>query len=259
MVRLLGMEKILAIALIPVMMVFCVSCSTAVSSISYFSVNDKNIPVEIPVYDYKNINFDFNYSNVTFYNTTKDNIIISYKTDDFSEAPDYKAKGPSVRPEKSKLSISFENLKNLSEINIYIPRSIKCISVKHNKGDLHFNDDITCNLIVQGNESEIKINYIDALLDISVSKGNITVLNGHLPSESRIVTETGNISICTRFGAGEYYFTTKFGNIDLQSKSTGISLNTLGYTRLNEFSHHLSNTVFVTLASDVGFITAVSS
>ncbi|HBN82242.1 MAG TPA: hypothetical protein DDZ89_00175 [Clostridiales bacterium] len=256
MIKTEGMVKILLVVGMIVVMLLMFSCSKSVSQESAWRNTPLNKPIEIRLNNSTRITFDLDQADVTFYTGKEKNIQITYEPKAFETVPDYSSLAPDVKTVKKELHISMQSPDHHPHINIYIPPTVEQITILHEKGTLLFNDDITAQLTVKGNKSDIKVNYIQSLLNINVSEGNVSIMKGILPQGSNITVEVGNINVCADLEDGEYLFSTEYGNIDFRSNTKGVNLSAIGYTRLNDFPGYQAGATSVTLDSKVGFISA---
>lgn len=256
MIKTKGMEKnLITVGIIAILFLFT-SCTKSVLSGVNLQSGQTNKPIEIRLNSLTRVCFDLDQADVVFYSGNEENILITYEPEAFDTAPDYSLLEPQIKTIQKELNIKLKPTDRLPRVNIYIPSSVEQLTIRHEKGSLHFNDDITTRLAVNGNQSDIKINYIESLLNINVSEGNITVLNGNLPEGSNITVKIGNISVHALLEKGDHLFSTGYGNIDFRSNASDIALSALGYIRLNEFPVNRTGSTFVTLDSKVGFISA---
>jgi len=249
------------------MVIFFIAAGTVLFILTYFftyaSVNgaatvSQNKPIEIELNNADRITMDLQRANVIFYKNKDNRILITYEPGLYESVPDYETMKPQVKYSKNELRIKMRSSDHIPTINIYIPSSLKHVTVLHEEGSLLFNDDCTYGLTVEGKKSEVKINYIRSLLNINVAEGNVTVLKGFLPKGSGIKVKIGNIRLCALLDDGDYTFSTDYGNIDFKSGTEGIVLAPLGYTLKNEFPTYTAGNVFVTLDSKVGSISALA-
>lgn len=257
MIKTKGMIKtLLGVGMIVIMYLFA-SCSQSVTTAAWHSA-PINKPIEIRLDNSTRITLDLNQADVTFYTGKGKNIEITYDSKDFETVPDYRSLEPEIKTVKKECHIKLQTLDLVPHVNIYIPSNVEQITLLHKKGTLLFNDDVTAQLTVEGNQSDIKVNFIQSLLNINISEGNVSVMKGNLPKGSNIAVQVGNINVCANLEDGDYRFSTDYGNIDFRSNTGGINLSAIGYTRMNDFPAYQSGKTSVTLDSKVGFISAAA-
>jgi hypothetical protein len=187
------------------MVIFFIAAGTVLFILTYFftyaSVNgaatvSQNKPIEIELNNADRLTMDLQRANVIFYKNKDNRILITYEPGLYESVPDYETMKPQVKYSKNELQIKMRSSDHIPTINIYIPSSLKHVTVLHEEGSLLFNDDCTYGLTVEGKKSEVKINYIRSLLNINVAEGNVTVLKGFLPKGSGIKVKIGNIRLC---------------------------------------------------------------
>lgn len=215
-----------------------------------------NKSIEVVLSHITRITLDLGNADVSFYTGKGKNIEIIYNPMAFDPVPDYSGLQPEIKTVKKEYHIKLQNLDYRPQVTVYIPSTVEGITLIHKEGTLRFYDDVTAQLTVKGDQSDIKVNYIQSLLNINISEGNVSVMKGKLPEGSSIKVKVGNISVDTGLEDGDYLFSTEYGNIDFKSSTKGIAVSAIGYTRLNDFPAYQAGKTFVTLDSKVGCISA---
>lgn len=124
------------------------------------------------------------------------------------------------------------------DLRVYIPRKVKSIREKIDKGYIKFMDDMKCSLEVEAKTAHIDINRINGSIKLNVGTGNIRISSGILRDNSQIQVETGNLFIKSEYdNNAKCVYETKTGNVELYlPKDLQLGVEYLGTIDVNEFS-----------------------
>ncbi len=141
------------------------------------------------------------------------------------------------------------------DLKIYIPRKIDCMSYKVDKGSIRLFDDIRGVLNADLGNTDIEINRLDGVLNVTGNAGDVKVSSGKLSGSSSVCRLDGNISVKSEFDElGEYIFSTKKGCISICAPSDSkVGFDTVGKLEINEFND-MDNAVKVRINSEMGRI-----
>lgn len=125
----------------------------------------------------------------------------------------------------------------LLDLRVYIPRQVKGISQKMEKGYIKFQDDLRCLLNIEAKTAQVDINRIDGAVKLNVGTGNVKIGSGRIKADSEIVVNLGNIyAKCQYDNKVKCRYETNTGNVELFLPSdfqNGIDY--MGTLDVNEF------------------------
>ncbi len=128
---------------------------------------------------------------------------------------------------------------NSIDVNIYVPRNSRDISLKLNTGTIKIIDSIKCNLKTDVKMANVDIASMEGEIQALAQMGNIRIGSGRILKNSNIKLEQGNISVkadLSKMSDGQ--FETGLGNIELQvEKNSLIEFETIGEVEINEFKN----------------------
>lgn len=126
----------------------------------------------------------------------------------------------------------------LLDIKMYIPRSVKSIKNKLEKGYIKYQDDLRCYLEVEAKTAYIDVNRLDGAFKLIVETGNIRINGGTVKGDSEIQVSLGNLRIKAAYEKGvQCKYETKTGNIELLLPSDmKLGLECSGTIEANDFT-----------------------
>ena len=151
------------------------------------------------------------------------------------------------------------NIKNPSDksvdLKVYIPKKVDFVDIDLNVGTIKFFDDIRSVVNLNVDSVNVDINKLIGKITMTAHMGNLRISEGRLESGSSVKTGLGNIIIKTELDeAGEYYFGTDVGNIELNlPEDSEFGVEAKGSIRQNEFEQCFSG-VKIKIESKMGDI-----